>query len=527
MEKKLVSIWSEILGVEEEKISIDADFFHLGGHSLKATVLASRLHKEFNINVPLEAIFKTPHICGLAAALRKREITAFRDIEAIARRDYYHLSYNQKRLWFIQRITPESTAYNMPDMIMLNHKVDVRNIKKTLDKIMVRHESFRTAFITVNDEPVQVVTKKIAIPLKTIDISHMEPEEKKSTVLRLFSEEASTPFILSEVPLFRVIMVKTGNSEYYLLFNMHHIISDGWSFEILKKEFSQFYEAYRQGRELELEPLAIQYKDFAAWQNKQMADKSTQKKSHRFWRQRMAAGIPSLQLPTDTSRNSSGRQGDFHKCLLGEETVTGLRELAEKNNTTLFSLLFSLYIVFLSRFSGQEDIACSFIHAGRDHSSLNNIVGFFVNALLFRIKVNDREPFRDFLHRTHREVVAVIQHQNYPIELVFEDLKIKYPEIPVSFNMLNLSDSNKVEEAGNNLFYHLKEIKFDIEPYVAEYRDKIVMYWAYNRERYSPGVIGYMVKEYSNLANFFAAHPGKNYNDYTDKVQGKTRTFIK
>ena len=240
IEMKLVEIWSELLGIEKKKIGIYDNFFELGGHSLKATTMMSNIHKELDIKADLVEIFTNPTISGLAGYIKKRSKEKFLDIEAADERCYYELSYNQKRLWFIQQLEPGSSAYNMPTTIILEHNIDQDKIKKTLRKMIERHESFRTGFIIVNDEPAQVVKKEVRVPLKTIDLSSMQAHEKQQKMEEIYRQEVLTPFDLAEIPLFRTILLKPDESQYVLIFNMHHIISDGWSIEILKKEFFLF-----------------------------------------------------------------------------------------------------------------------------------------------------------------------------------------------------------------------------------------------------------------------------------------------
>ncbi len=517
IETKLVEIWSEVLGIEKENLSVDADFFHLGGHSLKATILVSKIHKELNVKVPLKEIFRSPCIRKISGYIKGAEEEKYTGIEKSEEKEYYTLSYNQKRLWIIHQLDPNSPSYHMPGMIPLEHNVDVAALEKALSRIFKRHESLRTAFKQVGDQTLQFIEKTIALPFKVIDISSLPGKEKQEKKDSIYLEVAVTPFNLSRPPLFRSVLVKSAETSYDFMFNMHHIISDGWSQEILKNEFSAYYEGYRAGKDVKPEPLKLQYKDFAQWHNRQIANPRLKEKSHRFWKEKLDGGIPALQLPVVPGVNKDEGEGAACKGVLSEEIVKKIRNVAEKNNTTLFTVIFSLYILLLSRFAHQEDISCSIINAGRDHEALGDIVGFFVNAVLFRTRVEYDECFNDFLQRVHTEVLEVSQHQAYPLERVCEDLKMRYPDIPVSFNMLNIGDTHKMEKPGLDESPHIPDIsdvKFDIELYITQYKNAIDIIWTYRKNMFHPDSIDFLMKDYIELVEFFSRNPGESYKAY-------------
>ncbi|MCP4151528.1 MAG: amino acid adenylation domain-containing protein, partial [bacterium] len=243
IEKKMVEIWREILEIREKKISIDEDFFHIGGHSLKATVMAARIHKEFNAQIPLTEIFKNPTIRQLAAKLNEAREEHYHSIEPVEKKEYYPLSYNQKRLYFIHRVNPGNTSYNMPAEFVITHEAQEPAIRETLNAIARKHESIRTYYRTVNGEPQQFIKEKIEIPLKINDLSTLPQEEKQKQRNALIQKERTKPFNLSEPPLFRVQIIKIQNGQWEFNYNMHHIITDGWSMEQLKRDFSKYYDA--------------------------------------------------------------------------------------------------------------------------------------------------------------------------------------------------------------------------------------------------------------------------------------------
>jgi len=528
IERALADIWKEILKIE--RAGAQDNFFVLGGNSLKAILMASRIHKAFHVVIPLVDIFKMPTIQKLADAIRKADKASFPGLEPIEKKDYYELSYNQKRLWFFNQWDPLSSAFHMPGNISLNHDVDPTAIKKTLQRIIGRHESFRTGFTTVDSEPVQYIVKEIHLPFEIKDLSTLPDREKESAGRQVFLELAAAPFELNRPPLFRAALVKLNPDRFELMYNIHHIISDGWSLDILRREFSLLYGAYRKGESVEPEPLEVQYKDYAAWHNKrlQLIDTASEvgsgaaagvKHAHLAWKKKLAQGVPVLELPADFTDNPNDKSGAGYRCQIDTELTGKLKKLAQQKNTSLFMMMFSLYTILISRFSGQKQIVCSIIAAGRESAPLQKIIGFFVNSIIFTANVDENMPFSDHLHIIRADALEIFQYQDYPLERVFDDLKIKYPKIPVSFNMLNFDAG--VDPAGSGItpfepthIPNTQDAKFDIEVYAKEYKNSIIIDWSYRKSMFLPSTIEYINGEYLRLVDFFTAYPDKNYKEY-------------
>jgi acyl carrier protein len=527
VEVKLAQIWAAILGIEKEKPGIDDNFFQLGGHSLMATKMIANIHKEFHMRVPLAEIFRTPTIREIAELISKSEKSPFIDLEPKEKREYYELSFNQRRLWIIHRLAPESSAYNIAGMVSLQHEVDEYLLKKVIYQLMQRHDSLRTGFKEVDNQPVQFVQDTVDVPFRTVDLTSLAESAKQQEKEAVYMEESRRTFDLTRPVLFRTVLVKTDQSDYELIFNLHHIITDGWSMGLLKTEFSQLYEAYRQGKEMELEPLIFQYRDFSQWHYHQLHDPVLKKNSFQYWIEKLESGVPVLELPVDfiESPEQGAAPGAGYRCALDNHWKEKLKEVAEDNHTTLFNVMFAIYILWLSRFSHGQDIVCSIISAGREHISLHNIIGFFVNSLLFKTCPNYGEPFHDLLKKLSMEVLETLKHQHYPLELVCEDLKMKHPDIPVAFNMVNLGDEAQMADIDSFAPYHetnLMDVKFDIEVYIAEFKNGINIYCKYRKELFKPSTIEYNMKEYISLLEFCVNFPGKTYNDYRKKEKKHT-----
>ncbi|MCU0290092.1 MAG: amino acid adenylation domain-containing protein, partial [Acidobacteria bacterium] len=325
-ENMLAAIWSDILGIEKIKVSVHDNFFRLGGHSLKATIMLARIQKSFAVKLSMAQIFNFPTIQKLAGIIAKTGKKFQYDLEPIEKKEYYELSYNQKRLWIINQWDPQGTAFNMPGTIPLNHNADITSIKKTLQCISERHESLKTAFIIVANEPVQYIAQKIDVPFEIKDLSLLPDKEKQLTRQQLYLEISTAPFELETPPLFRTRLVKLNPDHYELMYNIHHIIADGWSLEILQKEFSLIYESYRLEKPIEMEPLLVQYKDFAAWHNKHL--NCINDVSYQSWKNKLIQEVPILKLPADFTNNPNDKRGASYRCLIDTESTDRLKKLA-------------------------------------------------------------------------------------------------------------------------------------------------------------------------------------------------------
>jgi acyl carrier protein len=520
VEERLAEIWASVLrAAGPEAMGIDANFFELGGNSLKAAQMAARIHRAFQVRLPLAEIFINPTIRGVAAAISRAGKTFFAEIETVEKKEFYRLSYNQRRLWIVSQLEPESAAYNIPGNIALSHMVDEDSIKKIIYRIAARHESMRTSFRTISETPVQRVEQEVVIPFERIDISSLDGAGKSLRLQEIIDKEQGKPFDLSRAPLFRVLFIRCAEEESYLVFTMHHIISDGLSMEILKKEFMSLYDAFIRGvpDAAGLEPVTLQYKDFAEWQSKQLQDTAVKERSHRFWQKVLQKDLHAVALPAISRLDDGSRQGASYRCVIHKEVKDRLNRLAQADNTSLFTVLLGLFNILLSRVSGQEDILVGIPVSGREHISLQNIVGFFINTVILETHVDDNMIFNEFLGKENTNLLEVLQHQGYPMELVLDDLNMKFPPVNVFFNMLNLDPGLLEKELDSLESFHLDEsveVKFDLMVYITEYKNGIEILCNYKRRMFRTEAIASIMERYLKVVDFFTANPEKRILDY-------------
>jgi len=514
MEEKLVGIWQEVLGAN--RIGIDDNFFDLGGHSLKGVQVVNMVYKELSTKISLRDIFVSPTIKGMAEIIKSKALISYSEIERLPEQEYYELSYPQQRLWIIKELEPDSTAYNMPGRITLHEKADWEVISRVFEKLSKRHEGLRTRFKLVEGRAVQVIDKKACFDKELIELLGTEAEKAEKRQ-RIFEEEAARLFDLEKGPLFRVKLVKAGEEEYDLIISLHHIISDGWSMEILKREFYELYEAYKAGRDYYLEELTVQYRDFAAWQNRLIKSGDGMREAKEYWQEQLGSEIPVLDMPVSyRNKQLINRESAAYRLVVGNETREKLKTLAKDSGASLFTVLTAGFSLFLSGITGQEDIMLGAACSGRDHENLRGVVGYFINTTVLRNRINREENLREYLKCVNENTLKALEYQNYPLELIIDELKIDYPKIPVFLNMPNMGESSR-EYISDKRDYHtdrVQDIKFDIVCYMTEYADGIELNCHYLKGLYKASRIENLMREYAALLDGIAAEPDKKLYEY-------------
>ncbi|MFC2146102.1 amino acid adenylation domain-containing protein [Acidobacteriota bacterium] len=502
VERKLVEIWSDVLGIGKENISITANFFEIGGHSLNAEMVRSRIHKELNVKLPLAEIFKTPTIKELSPKIQAAEKSEFSDMEPVEQKEYYELSYNQKRLWFLHCLDPTNLSYHIPGWFRFSHTVNTEALQMALSRIFSRHDSFRTGFKKIRSQPVQFVRQEAEISLQTIDISRLTETEKQQKTKEIVKQTTAQPFDLENPPLFRSTLIKQEDEAFLFVYNMHHIISDGWSMGIVRREFHRLYSEYANGNQWDPEAVPYQYKDFAAWHNRQIRDSELRRTALHYWKKVIETGLPVLKLPYYYSGSPEDKSGARYRRTINQTSKEKLLQLAKNNHTTLSNLLFTLYNLLFAYLSGQKEIVTTIISAGRVHSSLDRVVGYFINPVFVKIYVDLRGDFEELLSGINRQVLEALQHQNYPFELLLDDLKIAYPNIPASFNFISMQDIDMEIEPDSLASQHIRErqeVKFPLGLFLTEYKNGIEINWEYQKTMFEPAAIENIAGKYLDL----------------------------
>ncbi|UCH94710.1 MAG: amino acid adenylation domain-containing protein, partial [Candidatus Aminicenantes bacterium] len=522
IEKKLAGIWGEVLGVKAPP-GIDDNFFELGGHSLKATILVARIHKELSIRLPLAAIFKTPTIRGQAGSIKEMKEERFASIEPVEKKEYYLLSSAQQRLYILQQVELDSTVYNMPIFTHLPGEPEIEKLTGICQRLIHRHESLMTSFETVKDEPVQKVHDQVKFEIEYYDMKEVEEEEQttddrgqttegkpaphpsSSSVVRRLSSEFIRPFDLSHAPLLRVGLMKLEENRHILMVDMHHIISDATSHQVLTKELT----AMNKGEILPL--LRIQYKDFSEWQNSKK-EMENLKRQEQYWLKEFDGQIPLLDMPTDYKRsNELGFEGSTLAFKIDPPLTGQLRDMASQFNVTLMMLLLSGYNILLSKYTGQEDIVVGTVTAGRRHADLENIIGFFVNMLAIRTAPGKNKRYSQYLPEVKEKAINAIENQDYPFEELVSKLRVqrepgRHPLIDTVFVLADVRENAAEQEKqptetstsdpGTNPY---KKTHFDLMLHAAAAEQSINMVFEYSTRLFKEATIRDFSKYYLEI----------------------------
>ncbi|MGG0755059.1 amino acid adenylation domain-containing protein [Brevibacillus laterosporus] len=408
MESKLVQIWQEVLGLP--KIGVKENFFDIGGHSLRATHLVAKIYKELNQNFPLRDVFQNPTIEQMAEILKGREKIAFTSIPIIEKREYYPVSSAQKRLYILSQLTGGEISYNMPDVIQIEGELDKERLEMVFRKLISRHETLRTSFELVNGEPMQRIHQNVEF---SIEYTKANVAEVKGHI-----QSFVCTFDLEQAPLLRVGLIEITKDRHIMMFDMHHIISDGVSLGILIHEFISLYKGE------ELYPLRIQYKDYAVWQREGVLSEEM-KRQEAYWLEVFKGEIPVLDLPTDYIRPAmQSFEGDTIEFVIDQKSRNGLRQIAAQTGSTLYMVLLAAYSTLLHKYTSQEDVIVGTPIAGRSHPDLEPIIGMFVNTLSIRTYPVGEKSFYEFVQEVKDTALGAYENQNYPFEELVDKLDV-------------------------------------------------------------------------------------------------------
>jgi len=455
MELKLAEIWQDVLGIEQ--IGVNDNFFELGGHSLKATIIMSRVYKELQVQVQLREFFSKQTIRELALHVKELNKTNYLTIQPVEPRDCYPMSSAQKRLYILEQMEDIKTSYNIPAAMIVESEIDPGRFEAAIRTLIERHEAFRTGFTFVDTQPVQVIH-----PTVDFDISYLNCGDCGNDSIDRVVADFIRPFDLGKPPLLRAGLGDLGDGKHLVLFDMHHIISDGTSLGVIMSEFLTAYE----GRMLP--ELKIQYKDFAVWQNN-LLESDIMRKQEEYWLNRFSDELSVLNMPTDYARPAlQSFEGGSISFEIDEELTASLNNLANRTGTTLYMVLLSAFQVLLYKYTGQEDIIVGSPIAGRNHNDLQNIVGMFVNTLAMRGYPQGDKTFLSFLQEIKEISLQAYENQEYQFEELVEKLNLqrnfsRNPLFDVSFVLQNADKG--LSSAALKAYLHKFEnitAKFDI-----------------------------------------------------------------
>ncbi|WP_308722804.1 non-ribosomal peptide synthetase [Paenibacillus polysaccharolyticus] len=506
-EKVLSKIWIEILNVNV--IDREDNFFDLGGHSLKAAVLTAEIYSAFQKNISIKQLFSSPELYRLAELIDLTDNTTNIQISPAPAAAFYPLSLAQERLFTLHSLNPESTAYNMPGLIEVKGHLDKNRLEYTLGELIKRHEILRTVFEIHDHIPMQRIVDDINLKLEWRKLQYDQ--------VQAFKTEFAKPFDLGVAPLFRVCVVECTEDLFYVLFDVHHIIADGQSFEILTKEIFNIYNG------AQLEESVIQYKDYAYWE-KEFTKTLSFGKMKDFWIDYMSSEIPELNLPIDFERE---RSQTFNGSTIYKEvrrkTVDHLKKISKKCETTMFMNLLTAYYVFLNKYTGNQDFVVGTTASTRNDKDLSTVMGPLINALAIRQDVNPEITFLELLSRVKSNVLNVYENKNYPFNQLVENIqnnrdKSRNPLFDTMLIMHQYEENlvNKLEGLSvRSLPMENPIAKMDLSLEFSELDGKIIVCFEYNTDLFLENTVERLANHFINLLDMISESPDERLESYT------------
>src|SRR5271166_428145 len=473
----------------------------------------------------------TPQLCSQLAA-RKGEILAYlteigrpsfsmAPIPSVAREGPLPLSFSQQRLWFLDRLEEgKSAAYNIPGAMTLLGALNRSALEQALGEVVRRHEVLRTVFCEGEEGPVQVILPELKVALPVIDLTDSPEGERRAQLTRRLTEAAHEPFDLTAGPLLRAGLYRLCEEEHALFFNMHHIVSDGWSFGVLFRELGLLYAAFAENRPSPLPKLPIQYVDYAAWQRDWLRGEALQRQLD-YWREQLAGAPGVLELPTGRPRPPVQRHRGGHvHFTIPEETMSGLKKVDRRAGATPFMTLYAAFAVLLSRYSGQEVVVIGSPIAGRRHSALEPLIGFFVNTLALRANLTGDPGFLELLARVKTMTLEAYAHQDLPFEQLVEELgpERSLSHMPVFQVVLTLQNAplESVELAGLEMApaeLGYETAKFDLTLLLGEGDEHLQGVLEYNADLFDESTIHRMAGHFRTLLGGIVADPERRISE--------------
>ncbi|MGP4047150.1 amino acid adenylation domain-containing protein [Streptomyces sp. 2A115] len=506
-EKALAEVWEGVLGLEPGTVGRDDHFFDLGGHSLTAMRVMVRVFERFRTDIPLRTLFDSPTVAALAETIEQVIASEGQATEgAIARAERPQripLSFAQQRMWFMDQLVPGSSFFNIGESVRLAGRLDVPALQTALDEVVQRHEVLRTRYPSVDGEPHQEVAETVSVPLETVRC------QNEQGARAFVAEQVDRPFKLATGPVLRAGLVQLADDDHILWICVHHIAFDGWSIPVLFREISGIYTQLENGQRAGLDPLPVQYADFAIWHLDWFAG-AVRDRQLDYWREQLEGAPQALCLPADLPRPKRlSQSGAALELELGPAVSDGLRELARSEGCTPYMVLLSLFGILLSRNGSGEDIPVATPIAGRTRYETEKMIGLFFNTLVLRLDLSGGPTFRELLRRTRKTALDAYEHQDLPFDQLVDALRpardlSRNPLAQVMFQLLNtgredddlaLPGVSVTEFDGVPTTTHL-----DLEWYLREEPDAFAGTIVYSTDLFERETIARLLAEYRLLA---------------------------
>ena len=523
LQQQIAAIWREVLGLP--KIGLHDDFFALGGHSLLATQIISRTRQACDVELPLRTLFEASELGAFAEQVGLIQASGQRNqqttIAKVDRSEPVPLSYSQQRMWFLWQMEPDSPAYNVGGMARLRGVLDVGRFEAALQALIMRHETLRTTFPSVDGVAYQKVAPQSGVRMGWQDISALCETERQQRLQQLADHEAHTPFNLETGPLLRACLVKAGEQEHYLVLTLHHIVTEGWAMDIFARELSALYEAFIDERDSPLAPLPVQYLDYSVWQ-RQWLEAGERQRQLDYWTAQLGHEYPLLELPGDRPRPPvQSHRGELYRFDLSAELAARVRAFNAERGLTLFMTMTATLAVLLYRYSGQTDLRIGAPVANRIRPESEGLIGAFLNTQVLRCQLNGQMTVGELFEQVRHTVIEGQSHQDLPFDHLVEALQpprsaAYNPLFQVMCNVQRWEFQQSRQLAGMTVEYlanDARATKFDLNLEVTDLDHRLGCCLTYSTDLFDEPRIARMAEHWRNLLQALIASPEQRLSE--------------
>ena len=426
----------------------------------------------------------------------------------------FPLSFAQQRLWFFEQLNPGNFTYHILAAVRLTGTLDATSLDRSLNELVKRHEVLRTAFKTINGQPVQAIASNLELQILEIDLRSLPETERSREVERLIAAEAKLAFDLSQAPLLRAKLLHLSDSNWVLLLSTHHIIFDAWSMGIFIQELATFYQAFCTGKPSPLPELSVQYADFASWQ-RQWLQGEVLETQLAYWKKQLGGNLPVLNLPTDRPRSAVQTfRGAVHKFTIPKAIAEEIAQLSQREKATLFMTLLAAFKTLIYRYTGQEDILVGSPIANRNRREIEEVIGLFANTLVFRTNLSSNPTFKELLGRLREVALGAYNHQDLPfeklVEIIHHERDLSHnPLFQVLFSLRNVR-TPQIKLPGltlSSLEIERKTARFDLALDLEEGLEGINATLEYSQDLFDASTARRIAGHFLTLLESIAANP--------------------
>ncbi|HEY7403806.1 MAG TPA: amino acid adenylation domain-containing protein [Candidatus Angelobacter sp.] len=534
-ETMLAGVWAEVLRID--RVGAQDSFFDLGGNSLLAAQVMSRVRKSYGVSLPLRSFFEKPVLADLARRFEAEQRVASLDqvapIGAVQRGEEIPLGFSQERVWFLQELDPSSIAYNFQATLRIRGPLNIAALEQSLTEIIARHEIFRTTFVERHGHPLQIVHDAFPVRLPVVDLQGVAREQMDNVVAEMVKKETASQFDVGRLPLIRWALFSLGEQEHILLHIEHHFVHDGWGFNVFLGELLEIYKARAAGEPSPLAPPRVQFADYAVWQRQYVRSERVQAQLS-FWKSKLAGSLPMSALPTDRPRPSVQTfNGRVLRIPLSTDLCRSLHAFSNQEEASLFVIMMSAFFTLAYRYTRQGDFCVGTSLANRQRPETEGLLGMLVNNVVLRAQMDAGLSFRDLLAQVRELTFEAYENQDVPLQDVVRavnvnrDLRVN-PLFQTTFNFHNSPvfvpeipelQLQLVEALGNGA------AKFDLGVIVIPAstqrlrlnpewdKDAVVMLWEYNTDLFDESTIRRSVKHYEKILAGMIADPLKKITE--------------